>query len=63
VAIVLARLALVPSLEDVQLTSTARVDPQVEGRQAAGESAAPVKRGRPFVTFVVSAQLRSGAAR
>jgi Tfp pilus assembly protein PilN len=65
VAVVLARLALVPSLEDVQLTSTSRVDPQVEAasRQSPNQPAAPTKPGRPFVSFVVSATLRTGAVR
>jgi hypothetical protein len=66
VAVVLARLALVPSLENVQLTSTSRVDPQVLAAQPRpGEPSQPTattKRGRPFVTFVVSADLRAGEA-
>jgi Tfp pilus assembly protein PilN len=66
VAVVLARLALVPSLENVQLTSTSRVDPQAVAASpssTSGPSMPTAKRGRPFVTFVVSAALRTGAAR
>lgn len=65
VAVVLARLALVPSLENVQLTSTSRVDPQevAASPSSAGQPATSTKPGRPFVTFVVSATLKTGAVR
>jgi Tfp pilus assembly protein PilN len=62
VAVVLARLAVVPSLENVRLTSTALVEPQAEADAPGGQSTTVVKPGRPFVTFVVSASLRSGAS-
>jgi Tfp pilus assembly protein PilN len=52
VATVLVRLAVVPSLTDVRLTSTALVEPQAEDGS--------VSRGKPFVTFVVSASVRTG---
>ena len=60
VARVLARLSVVPSLENVRLTSSARVEPQKESPSgdAAAESQAP---GKPFVTFIVTASLRTGA--
>jgi hypothetical protein len=64
VATVLARLAVVPSLANVRLTSTALVEPQVGESSDSSEPAAPTasKRGKPFVTFVVSASVRTGDA-
>jgi Tfp pilus assembly protein PilN len=50
--VVLARLAAVPSLSNVQLTGSTRVEPG----QAEGDSAGP---NRPFVTFVVSASIQT----
>jgi Tfp pilus assembly protein PilN len=60
VARVLARLSVVPSLENVRLTSSARVEPQRESPsgEGAAESQGP---GKPFVTFIVTASLRTGA--
>ena len=59
VAIVLARLAAVPSLADVRLTASARVEPQAADTQGPdGKPVSSGKRGKPFVTFVVSASLR-----
>ena len=59
VATVLARLAVVPSLTGVRLTSSELVEPQAE-EAGAGESRKPrAKRAKPFVTFVVSASVRS----
>jgi Tfp pilus assembly protein PilN len=55
VATVLARLAVVPTLTDVRLTSTSLVEPQAEE----GEEGSPVSGGKPFVTFVVSASVRT----
>jgi Tfp pilus assembly protein PilN len=56
VAVVLARLAAVPSLTDVRLTGSTRVEPG----QAEGDSAEPsATPDRPFVTFVVSAAIRT----
>ena len=60
VARFLARLNVVPSLENVQLTSSARVDPQTESPTGEG-AAEPQKPRKPFVTFIVSASLRTGA--
>jgi Tfp pilus assembly protein PilN len=60
VATVLARLSVVPTLTDVRLTSTALVEPQAEGSASApGQPAAPVKRGRPFVTFDIQAAVKT----
>lgn len=63
VARVLARLSVVPSLENVRLTSSARVEPEkVEAETLPnGKTKATPKQPPPFVTFVVSASLRSGA--
>ena len=61
VARVLARLSVVPSLENVQLTSSARVEPQKESPSGAG-AAEPQGPRKPFVTFIVTASLRTGAA-
>ena len=62
VARFLARLSVVPSLENVQLTSSARVEPQTESPSGEGpgqpQTQSPRKR---FVTFIVSASLRTGA--
>ncbi len=65
VARVLARLSVVPSLENVRLTSSARVEPPkpdaAEPQKKSSKKRAKVKRPRPFVTFIVSAALRTGA--
>jgi len=71
VARFLARLNLLPSLENVRLASSARVEPLTESQNGQGtgqsqsgpgtaESQAP---RRPFVTFIVSASLRTEATR
>ena len=62
VARLLARLSVVPSLENVRLTSSARVEPQTESPNGEG-TAEPQKPRRPFVMFIVSASLRTGATR
>lgn len=64
VATVLARLAVVPSLTDVRLTSTALVEPQVEESSTPGKKSGKKarKRGKRFVTFVVSASVRTAGA-
>jgi Fimbrial assembly protein (PilN) len=61
VATVLARLAVVPSLTDVRLTSSALVEPQAEEGTGSGGNArtARPRKQRPFVTFVVSASVRA----
>jgi Tfp pilus assembly protein PilN len=57
VATVLSRLALVPSLQNVQLSATSLVEPA----PAAPDSGEAPQRVRPHVTFVVKASLRTGA--
>ncbi len=60
VARFLARLDVVPSLQNIRLTSSARVDPQTDS--PSGEGAAELQKPRkPFVTFIVSASLETGA--
>jgi Tfp pilus assembly protein PilN len=56
VAAVLARLSVVPSLADVRLTSTAIVEPEVDETEDK-----IVRRQKPFVTFNISASVRTGA--
>jgi Tfp pilus assembly protein PilN len=53
VATVLARLSVVPSLANVRLTSTALVEPQEDESSTA-------KPARPFITFDVSASVKTG---
>jgi Tfp pilus assembly protein PilN len=60
VARVLARLSVVPSLADVRLTSSARVEPQKASPNGNG-TAKPLGPRKPFVTFIVTASLRTGA--
>ena len=62
VARFLARLSIIPSLENVRLTSSARVEPQTEAPSGDG-AAEPTKPRTPFVTFIVSASLKTGATR
>jgi Tfp pilus assembly protein PilN len=58
VAVVLARLASIPTLADVSLTSTSRVGGRSDG---GGESsAAKSAPNKPYVTFVISANLNTG---
>jgi Tfp pilus assembly protein PilN len=56
VAVVLARLSAIPTLQDVRLTGTTRVAPQ--GSSAGGDE--EPQPGKPFVTFVVSADVSTG---
>lgn len=60
VARVLARLSVVPSLENVRLTSSARVEPQKASPSGEVAAESPGIR-KPFVTFIVTASLRTGA--
>lgn len=62
VARIVSRLAVVPSLENVRLTATARVVPQ-EAQSAGVSGSAPTRKtsGRSVVTFTISASLRSEA--
>ena len=57
VARVLARLAVIPSIEDVRLTASARVEPEVDETK----SAKARKKQKPVVTFTVSATIRTGS--
>lgn len=62
VATVLSRLAVVPSLENLTLTSSSLVDPEAATAPAPGEQAAPRRGpGRPIVTFTISATLVGGS--
>jgi Tfp pilus assembly protein PilN len=62
VATVLTRLALVPSLENVQLTASVLVEPQAEAANPTNQGpAAPTARTRAHVTFIVTASLKTGA--
>ncbi len=60
VARVLARLSVIPSLENVRLTSSARVEPQ-NGSPSGDTTSKPQEPRKPFVTFIVSASLTRGA--
>jgi Tfp pilus assembly protein PilN len=61
VALVLARLAVVPSLEDVRLLATARVEPlPTETEGPGGEPAPSTTQGKTYVSFTISAALRTG---
>ena len=62
VARVLARLAAIPSLADVRLTATARVDPSAEQSDGTKAKAATKKKQKIVVTFTIAANLRSGSA-
>jgi Tfp pilus assembly protein PilN len=60
VAGVLSRLSVVPSLENVRLTTSARTQPQAA--DASGEAQAAATSKRPIVTFTISASLRTSEA-
>jgi len=64
VAKVLARLAVVPSLAGVRLTSSSLVVPEADQAPASGGQVRKTKRAKPrsFVTFVVSASVKSGGS-
>lgn len=63
VARVLSRLSVVPSLENVRLTASARVVPQpMEAAGTGGQPPAPPAKRKPVVTFTISASLRSEAS-
>ncbi len=60
VARLLSRLSAAPSLENVRLTSTARIELQTAASQEpGGQAAAPTKPGKPVVTFTITATLRT----
>jgi hypothetical protein len=55
----LARLAALSALDNVRLTESSRVAPQLDPTGAAGEKA-KVKKQKVVVTFTVTADLRPG---
>jgi Tfp pilus assembly protein PilN len=59
VARVLARLAVIPSLDDVRLTASARVDPQADSKDGAKTK---TKKQKVVVTFSIAAALRTGSS-
>jgi Tfp pilus assembly protein PilN len=61
VARVLARLSVIPSLENVRLTASARVEPQAD-ETAGAEKTKAKKKQKTVVTFSVAAALRTGSA-
>ena len=58
VARVLARFSVIPSLENIRLTASARVEPQAD----AIEDAKTKKKQKAVVTFTVSATIRTGSS-
>jgi Tfp pilus assembly protein PilN len=65
VARLLARLALVPSLQDVRLTTSARLDPEPAPPPPSNgaPARAPRKKTPALVTFTISASLGPGGSR
>lgn len=61
VARVLGRLSVIPSLEDVRLSASARVEPQTAAG-AGGTQPTKKKKQKTVVTFTVAATLRTGSA-
>ncbi|MBM2821833.1 MAG: hypothetical protein HW413_579 [Thermoleophilia bacterium] len=61
VARVLARLSVIPSLENVRLTASARVEPQADETGGA-EKTNTTKKQKTVVTFSVVAALRTGSS-
>jgi len=61
VARVLARLAAIPSLDNVRLASTARVEPTAASTDAKSAKSKAKKKQRPIVTFTIAANLRTGS--
>jgi len=59
VARVLARLSVIPSLENIRLTASARVEPQADATAGAKKTR---KKQRTVVTFSVAATLRTGSS-
>lgn len=60
VARVLARLAVIPSLEKVRLTASARVVPEEDA--TGGVEKKPKKKQKAVVTFSIAASLRTGSS-
>jgi hypothetical protein len=61
VARVLARLAALPTLSDVRLTASARIEPAAPAADAEGKTK-KVKKQKPVVTFTITASVRSGGS-
>jgi len=59
VAVVLSRLSVVPTLTNVRLSATGLVEPEAGRQGEDGLSTTTTRRGRPFVTFVVTAALKA----
>jgi Tfp pilus assembly protein PilN len=60
VARVLARLSVIPSLESIRLTASARVEPQAD--ETEGDKKTDTKKQKTVVTFSVAATLRTGSS-
>jgi len=60
VARVLARLAVIPSLENVRLTASARVEPEAD--KAGAETTKRKEKEKVVVTFTIAATLRTGSS-
>jgi Tfp pilus assembly protein PilN len=61
VARVLARLAAIPSLDRVRLAASARVEPTAASSDVKPAKSKTKKKQRPFVTFTIAANLRTGS--
>jgi Tfp pilus assembly protein PilN len=62
VATVLSRLSVVPSLTAVRLTSTALVEPQARDSDSGQDGKRRQARPKPFVTFAISAGLKTAGS-
>jgi Tfp pilus assembly protein PilN len=62
VARVLARLSVIPSLENVRLTASARVVPQEDETGGVEKTKTKKKKQKAVVTFSVAASLRTGSS-
>ena len=61
VARVLARLSVIPSLENVRLSASARVEPQADASGGEAQTSKKKKKQKTVVTFAVSATLPTGS--
>jgi Tfp pilus assembly protein PilN len=62
VARVLSRLSVVPTLEDVRLASAELVDPAPQAAAPGVEPMTTPTNGKKYVTFTITASLRTGAS-
>ena len=62
VARVLARLAALPTLSDIRLTASARIEPAAPAPEAEGKKKKKVKKQKPVVAFTITASVRSGGS-